>query len=99
MLGNLNKQFKAGIYSYDEAVEKVASFNRNPNFNDKYFATITEVTEGKDKGKMRFSIIESAPSAKRALENMIIQRSFRDKLMYVLANTGVKVDFVDKMLG
>lgn len=99
VLGNLNKQFKAGVYSYDEAVEKVASFNRNPNFNDKYFATITEVTEGKDKGKMRFSIIENAPSAKRALENMVIQRSFRDKLMYVLANTGVKVDFVDKMLG
>ena len=98
-LGNLNKQFKAGVYSYDEAIEKVASFNRNQNFNDKYFATITEITEGSDKGKMRFSIVESSPSVKRALENMIIQRSFRDKLLYVLANTGVKVDFVDKMLG
>ena len=99
VLGNLNKQFKSGVYSYDEAIEKVAAFNRNQNFNDKYLATVTEITEGKDKGKMQFSIVESSPSEKRALENIIKQRSFRDKLIYVLANTGVKVDFVDKMLG
>ena len=97
-LQNLNKQYKAGRYSYEEAITKVGAFNRNKNFSSEYLATVTEITEGKDRGKMEFSIVKNTPTERRALENIIKQRSFRDQLIYVLANTGVKVDFVDKLL-
>lgn len=98
VLQNLQKQFKVGIYTYDEAIQKVGAFNRNESFNKDYLATITEITEGKDKGKVKFDIVKNTARNKRALQDIIEGRTFRDKLLYILSKAGVKVDFVDPML-
>lgn len=98
VLANLSKQFKTGIYSYEDAIEKVGAFNRNPSFNSDYFASISEITEGSNKGKFKFEIVKNTASAQRALQDFITQRTFREKLLYALAQAGVKVDFFEDMM-
>lgn len=98
VLANLSKQFKTGIYSYEDAIEKVGAFNRNPSFNSDYFASISEITEGPNKGKFKFEIVKNTASAQRALQDFITQRTFRERLLYALAQTGVKVDFLEDMM-
>lgn len=97
-LRSLNEAYQSGVYSFDEAIQRAEGFNRLHLLDDDYFGTISEVTEGPDSGKWRFSIVESSTQEKEAVRKTILQKSFRDQLIYLLAHAGVKTEFVDQLL-
>lgn len=98
VLDNLNKQYESGVYEYQEAIERVGAFNRNPAFNRTYMAMATRITTGENKGKFLFSITNNTAANRRAMEDAIKHEAFRERVLYALASAGVKVDFVDNLM-
>ena len=86
----LNKNIKAGVYSYEDAISKVVDFNRNNDLNDNYMATI--VKEG---NKYRLSVIPRTKSKEAELERTVQDRSLRDRIIYHLNKAGVSVEFLE----
>lgn len=91
LLNTLNKDVKAGTYSYQEAVNRLQSFNRNNAMNKKYMATIKE-----DKGLYKLSVVPRTEDNENALYKTIQQRSLQDRLMYHLTKAGVSVKFLEE---
>ena len=47
LINTLNKDINSGIYDYEEAVNRLQSFNRNSQFNNEFMATITSTKDGR----------------------------------------------------
>lgn len=88
----LNKQLKAGKYSYQEAIEKVSAFNRGRAEGSKYIATIRPT---EDRNLFEISIAQDTELERNAIEETIRKRNLQERLISILAKNGVAVNFVD----
>lgn len=88
----LTKDLNSGVYEYNEAIPRLASFNRNNPYNDKYMATI----EVRNDGKVELRVVERNTKNESDLNNVIANRSLRDRIKYYLNLAGADYTFLDK---
>ena len=91
LLNTLNKDIKAGTYSYQEAVNRLQSFNRNNTMNKKFMATIKE-----NNSLYELSVVPRTENNENDLYKTIQQRSLQDRIMYHLNKAGVSVKFLEE---
>ena len=91
LLNTLNKDIKAGTYSYQEAVNRLQNFNRNNAMNKKFMATIKE-----NNGLYELSVVPRTENNESDLYKTIQQRSLQDRLIYHLNKAGVSVKFLEE---
>lgn len=87
----LGEQLGVGEMTYDEAIEKLQSFNRSTPFKQEYMATITP-----SGGKVRLSIVEKTAANQKNLRKFINQRSLQDRIKYYLKIAGVDYAFLEE---
>lgn len=87
----LNKDLGAGEMSYDEAISKMASFNRNSSYNDSYMATIKPSTNG----KYTLSVVKKTKANQVALGEVISKQTLQNRIKYHLNKAGVSVEFME----
>lgn len=91
MLQYLNKLINEGEYNYEDASTRVSSFNRNPKYSGKYLATMSKTS----KGKYRIHVVERTIKEEDKLKDIVREMSFRERLIYMLKQHGVSVEFLD----
>ena len=91
LLNILNKDINSGIYDYEEAINRLQSFNRNSQFNNEFMATIKSTTDG----KYYLSVVEKNPSNELALNQEISNRTLQDRIKYYLNKAGVSIEFIE----
>lgn len=91
IIDSLNKEIKAGIYNYEEALSILQMFNRSHSMNDGYLATISNVEEG----KVKLEVVPNNESNKNKLIENIQNRALHERIKYYLASNGVNVAFLD----
>lgn len=93
LLATLNKDIKAGSYTYNDAITKLQSFNRNNSFRDKFMATLKydETT-----GKFNLSVVPRNANEEAKLQKEISNRSIQERIMYYLNKAGVSVEFIEQ---
>lgn len=89
-LTQLNKEIKAGTYSYEEAAAKIQQFNRNHQLKEDYLATMQETKNG----TYRVSVVERSKANESKLHKEIANRNLQDRIIYRLNQLGVNVDFL-----
>ena len=87
----LNKDLGAGEMSYDEAVSKMAAFNRNSIHRNSYMATIKPSKDG----KYSLSIVKKTKTNQIALSEVISKQSLQNRIKYFLNRAGVSVEFME----
>lgn len=87
----LNKDLGAGEMSYDEAISKMASFNRNSSYNDSYMATIKPSVNG----KYTLSVVKKTKANQVALGEIISKQTLQNRIKYHLNKAGVSVEFME----
>lgn len=87
----LNKDLGAGEMSYDEAISKMASFNRSSSYNDSYMATITPA----ENGKYTLSVVKKTRANQVALGEVISKQTLQNRIKYHLNKAGVSVEFME----
>ena len=88
----LNNDIGAGTYEYSEAMPRLQSFNRNHAYNDKYLATIIE----NDNGKVELRIVDNNKTNQAKLQEVISNRSLKDRIMFYLNRSGADVRFMQE---
>ena len=88
----LNKDLGAGIMSYDEAIARVSSFNKNSQYNDKFMATLISTKDG----KYEIKVVEKNDENSINLEEAIKKATLQNKIIQLLNKAGVAVDFIEK---
>lgn len=93
LLATLNRDIKAGSYTYSDAVAKLQSFNRNNSFKDRFIATLKydETT-----GKFNLSVVPRNANEEAKLQKEISNRSIQERIMYYLNKAGVSVEFIEQ---
>lgn len=91
LINTLNKDINSGIYDYEEAVNRLQSFNRNSQFNNEFMATITSTKDG----RYNLSVVEKNPSNELALNQEISNRTLQDRIKYYLNKAGVSIEFIE----
>ena len=93
LLATLNRDIKAGSYTYSDAVAKLQSFNRNNSFKDRFMATLKydETT-----GKFNLSVVPRNANEEAKLQKEISNRSIQERIMYYLNKAGVSVEFIEQ---
>ena len=87
----LNKDLGAGIMTYDEAVSKMAAFNRSSSYNDSYMATIKPATDG----KYSLFVVKKTKANQVALGEVISKQTLQNRIKYFLNKAGVSVEFME----
>ena len=87
----LNKDLGAGELTYDEAISRLASFNRSSSYNESYMATITPSTNG----LYTLSVVKKNKANQVALGEVIANQTLQDRIKYQLNKAGVAVDFME----
>lgn len=87
----LYNEIGGGEMEYQEAINKLQSFNRTTQFSENYMATITPSSAG----KVFLTIVKKTPSEQSALKKLINSRSLHDQLIYQLVQRGVNVEFLE----
>lgn len=91
LVQKINKELGAGVYSYEEAIDKLTQFNRESQFKNDFMATIREAN-----GKYALHVVEKTDANQVALHEVIKKRSLRDRLTYELKRRGVEADFTNR---
>ena len=89
----LNQELKAGIYGFQDSIEKVAQFNRNSLPNSKYMAILSATNES---GKFAISVVERSSAVEEALANEVAGWHMTEQLRFHLAQAGVSASFIDE---
>lgn len=92
LLVSLNKDIKAGNYTYTEAIHKLQEFNRNSQFKKEYMATI----KSDNKGNYNLSVVKRTNGEEQNLNTEIANRSLQDRIIYYLNKAGVSVSFLEE---
>jgi hypothetical protein len=92
ILETLNKDIGAGVYTYDEAIVKLQSFNRNSQFKKEFMATV----EHSDRGKYKLSIVKRNARNEAALNKLISNATLQNRIKYYLNRAGVSVEFIER---
>ena len=87
----LNKDLGAGVITYDEAVSRMAAFNRNSSYNNSYMATITPA----ENGKYTLSVVKKTRANQVALGEVISKQTLQNRIKYYLNKAGVSVEFME----
>lgn len=87
----LNSDLGAGEMTYDEAIAKLAAFNRNSSYNNSYMATITPSTNG----LYTLSVVKKNKANQVALGEVIANQTLQNRIKYQLNKAGVAVDFME----
>lgn len=87
----LNKDLGAGEMTYDEAISRLASFNRSSSYNDSYMATITPSTNG----LYTLSVIKKNKANQVALGEVIANQTLQNRIKYHLNKAGIAIDFIE----
>ena len=87
----LSADLGAGEMTYDEAISKLAAFNRNSSYNNSYMATITPSTNG----KYILSVVKKNKANQVALGEVIANQTLQNRIKYQLNKAGVAVDFME----
>lgn len=87
----LNKDIGAGVFSYNEAIPRLQSFNRNSPYNDKYMATIINRPDG----KVELSVVDRNKTNTAQLNDNIANRSLQDRIKFFLNKAGVDFGFIE----
>ena len=87
----LNKDLGAGEMAYDEAISRLASFNRSSSYNDSYMATITPSTNG----LYTLSVIKKNKANQVALGEVIANQTLQNRIKYHLNKAGIAIDFIE----
>ena len=87
----LNSDLGAGDMTYDDAIAKLASFNRNSSYNNSYMATITPSTNG----LYTLSVVKKNKANQVALGEVIANQTLQNRIKYQLNKAGVAVDFME----
>lgn len=85
----LNKDAGAGEYDYNEAIERLQTFNKTNPYRKSYMATINPTKTG-----YRLSVVKRTPAQESKLEDVIHKQSLQDRIIFYLNRAGVAVDFV-----
>lgn len=88
----LNTELKAGNYSRQEALEKVAAFNRNLHESSQYMATL-RINEN---GSASIFVAQRTDLEVETLKNEIRGLNLNDKILALLAQHGVAVKQTSK---
>lgn len=96
-LKNINKQFQ-GTYELDDALNKVQQFSNDIELSKMYVPHLTTITTGKDAGKTFMSITRRSPETIQQLKEYTRQAKFKQKVLQLLSDSGVAVDFAEKLL-
>ena len=91
ILKSLNKEVGAGTFDFTTAVQKIQGFNRESEWKSNYIATIQE----KD-GKYVVSVQPRTAAVEQALAKTISNQTLQNRLINVLAQHGVAVDFLQE---
>lgn len=83
----LNASLQSGNYSKQEALEKVAAFNRNAPEESQYMATL----RANEDGSISIFVAQATELEKETLKNEIAGMNLEDKLISLLAKHGVSV--------
>jgi len=89
VINMLNKQIKAGTYSWEEALEKLRAFNQNKQWSKEY--TLSMVYKN---GKYEVSVVKRSPATEITLQNTVANQTVQQKLISLLQKYGVAVDFL-----
>lgn len=87
----LNKDLGAGELTYDEAISRLASFNRSSSYNESYMATITPSTNG----LYTLSVVKKNKANQVALGEVIANQTLQNRIKYQLNKAGIAVDFME----
>lgn len=87
----LSADLGAGEMTYDEAIAKLAAFNRNSSYNNSYMATITPSTNG----LYNLSVVKKNKANQVALGEVIANQTLQNRIKYQLNKAGVAVDFME----
>lgn len=91
ILHNLNKEIKAGSYTYEEALNKLQEFNKNHEYKDEYLATLS-LSDKSD--NVQLSIVPRTGIEEKKLNDIIKKLTLKDRLVKLLKSRGVSVDFI-----
>lgn len=86
----LGEQLGVGEMTYDEAIERLQTFNRSTPFKQEYMATITPSGD-----KVILSIVDKTTANQQNLHKYISQRSLQDRIKYYLNKAGVDYSFLE----
>lgn len=86
----LNKEIESGEYSFEAAISKLVSFNKDNPWNKEYMATLTRKGD-----KYELSVVKRTQSKEKQLNKVVKNQSLKDRLTYYLQQSGVAVDFID----
>ena len=89
----LNQELQAGIYGFQDSIEKVANFNRNSLPGSKYMAILSSTNES---GKFSISVVERTSAVEEDLANEVAGWNMTEKLRFRLAQAGVSASFIDE---
>lgn len=90
VLASLNKELKAGRYTYQEALENVLRFNRSNQFKDNFMATLKRESGG----DYSISVVKRTPDEEYKLADHVQNKLMTDAVMALLENMGLSVDFL-----
>ena len=90
LIDKLNKDIQAGKYNWNEAIQKVQSFNRDNQWRNRYMVTLEE----SEKGKYRVSVVPRTSANENALSTVIANQTLQNRIISILAKQGVAVDFL-----
>lgn len=88
----LNKEIGAGIMSFDDAIVKLVSFNKNSRYKGKFMATIKSTSDG----KYRLEVVKKSGAEEVALNEVIATQTIQGRIKAQLAKHGVSVKFMEK---
>lgn len=92
LMEEMNKELGSGVYSYDEAIDRLTKFNRESQFKDDYMATVTETKNG----KMALQVVEKTDANQVALHDTIRNRSLSEQLDFLAKRKGVEIDITER---
>lgn len=87
----LNKELKAGKYSYNEALDNVLKFNKSSQFKKGFMATL----EPSDNNRYSISVVKRNTTEEYKLADHVRNKIITEALKIVLKDRGLSVEFLD----
>lgn len=90
-LEHLNRELKAGEYSYSEALDNVLKFNKSNQFREGFMATL----KPESNGKYSIRVVERNSNSEYELADHVFNKLMTDAIRISLKNHGLSVEFLD----
>lgn len=91
IIQKLNQELGVGEYNFEEASEKVKSFNATSDFNDTHIATLEYTKDG----KYKVHVVERTAENENKMRTTLRHFYGFNEVMNKLRKLGINVDFID----